>query len=70
MQKPTKRQATLLKFIDNYTIEKNHKGDLWQLIYPSWNKMDENVIYQKEHEFHCFYYYIFFYVQLFVYYNI
>lgn len=34
-----------------YTIEKNHKGDLWQLIYPSWNKMDENVIYQKEHEY-------------------
>ena len=24
MQKPTKKQATLLKFIDNYTTEKNH----------------------------------------------
>ena len=34
-----------------YTIQKNHKGDLWQLIYPSWDKMDENVIYEKQHDY-------------------
>ena len=34
-----------------YTVEKNHNGDVWQLIYPSWDKKDENVIYQKEHDY-------------------
>ena len=34
-----------------YTIEKNHKGDIWEMLYPTWNKMDENVIYQKEHTY-------------------
>ena len=34
-----------------YTVQKNHSGDVWQLIYPTWDKKDENVIYQKEHSY-------------------
>lgn len=34
-----------------YTVEKCHSGDVWQLIYPSWDKKDENVIYQKQHDY-------------------
>ncbi|MCR5214439.1 MAG: hypothetical protein K6E10_08465 [Eubacterium sp.] len=34
-----------------FSIEANHSGDVWQLIYPSWNRMDENVIYERQHTY-------------------
>ncbi len=34
-----------------YSIEANHSGDIWQLIYPTWNKKDENVIYARPHSY-------------------
>ena len=33
------------------TLEAVHRGDIMDLIYPSWKKMDEDHIYEKEHEY-------------------
>ena len=32
-------------------VEAVHSGDVWQLIYPSWDCKDDNVIYEKEHTY-------------------
>ncbi len=32
-------------------IEKSHRGDLYNILYPSIDELDENVIYDKEHEY-------------------
>ena len=34
-----------------YHIEKSHRGDLYNIIYPSIDELDDNVIYDKEHEY-------------------
>ncbi len=34
-----------------YTIQNNHRGDLYNILYPSYDTMDDNVIYEKEHTF-------------------
>ncbi|MBR4514916.1 MAG: hypothetical protein IKO61_08540 [Lachnospiraceae bacterium] len=34
-----------------YRTEKVHRGDLYNIIYPSIDELDENVIYDKEHEY-------------------
>ena len=34
-----------------YTVKAAHRGDLYNIIYPSLNELDDNVIYEKEHEY-------------------
>ncbi|MCR4936918.1 MAG: hypothetical protein K5987_01995 [Lachnospiraceae bacterium] len=34
-----------------YTIEESHRGDIMNLIYPSLDAMDEEVVYEKQHEY-------------------
>ncbi|MBQ7706979.1 MAG: hypothetical protein IJT72_04275 [Lachnospiraceae bacterium] len=34
-----------------YTVQAVHRGDLYNIIYPSLDTMDDNVVYEKEHEY-------------------
>ena len=34
-----------------YTVQAVHRGDLYNIIYPSLNDLDDNVIYEREHEY-------------------
>ncbi len=36
---------------ESFTIQKNHKGDLYEMIYPAGKELDENVVFDKKFEF-------------------
>ncbi len=36
---------------ENYSVVKNHKGDLYEMLYPMGKELDDNVVFEKEFSF-------------------